>query len=375
MGRPGRKRFFRRPALRSWPSFAALVLVVTVAFFAIKGIAASPPRTVRADVSARDRLAPFAGGLLQLRNDTLVLHKPNGTQKDFADAFPATNLIANARFAACWDSSRFIVFDTNGAVVLTRDYSTGNTEMAEVISVSLGQQKIGLYNVSVAGSARIIQFNSEGRPASYGAQLEDFDNQTVLDFGFYGNPSNMWVTVLDTNNETHTTHVRLYSQQTNIGHITVYGEVVLTVAPKQNAVMVVGTSHCYVYDNKGELQSEESIHGWTPIGVGGQDAAPRLLLHPSAPEGASSPRPLQTLWIYTPGEPGIYIDLPPEATLAAVGEKQFYVVSGKQIRGYRYNGQPGRTVNLDFAPTKLTVVSPRQAVASDGNDVYFISLP
>ena|GEM_PF-3193896 len=361
---------------RPWIIMAAACVVIVSLVITIVTVSRAAPRTVALNVSPRDTTVTFNRGVLQLRNDLLVFHDAKARETDFATTTPASKLLSNSRFAASWNPEHVSFFNTQGNEVYTHTYTATDSR---IYAVRMGQQIFGVLTKTADGVTRITQHTPSGVPVDD----YDFGKKTVSDFGFYGNPVSMWVTILDSANQTPTNQLLVYGKARSLlASITLYGEVAVRVLPMLDNILVVGTSHIFLYNYAGELQPQQgtttgsrSIQGWKPVGIGGTDPqSPYVLLAPVQAQGEPE-RPLQNLWIYSHKAQSNPITLPADSHFGAAGDQSFWVYAGRTLYTYRYNGRQVRARRFEFEITGMQLIpGSKQAVLTAGDAVYLVSV-
>nr|MDD6335210.1 hypothetical protein [bacterium] len=361
-------------AIPRWVFWALGAVVIAAGIFlGLYSLLGRTTELTPLSVSPRDVQAPFSNGLLQLRNDKLVLHNPQGGDaQEFADAFPDGKLVTDVRLAAVWNAQHVYVYNINASLVLKRDYSD-----VTVLAVRLAQNGIGILTRDGDNRCRLATFNSQG---TFQDEI-DLKDQVPLDFGLYGQPLKVWVTLLETQSETHVTRLLTYEKgQSLTGNVAVAGELVTTVYPMKDTLMLVGTSHVFVYDYTGAKKSEVSIHGWQMEGLCSDDPEqPLLILSPQPAAQTQTDRPVRTLWIYSPGKEDTRISLPANTFFAAAGDKKLWVMAGTTIQAYSYTGAAGKVLELGTTPDGVIPIpgTRRQvrAVVTSGDNLYIVQLP
>lgn len=338
-----------------------LVLTIVLIFLLRDGTL----HTLPLSISPKLPHAAFDGRMLVLEASSLNSVRAGEKPKLFAQTVSG-NLVTGKRFAAVYSPKNLRVYNTLGKEVLRRDYADQT-----LLAVRLGQSYIGVLLQNADKTVLLDTFNASG---GFVGELA-LQKSTVLDFGYFGQGTQLWLSRTLVLGQTPVTMIEVYQGQSLVAKTQV-GEIVLRVLPMDDTLYLCCISHLAKFDiSSGEQSGEQSVHGWRLLGNLQVEKDQALLLCPISTQGDNASRPIGRLWIYRFLGEGTYLDLPQSATCVLTGEKGFWVFSKGRVTAYDAKGVRRGSAVLTMPVNSATLIAGKEAWVISQNTSYYVQLP
>lgn len=349
---------------------AAVVLTVCLIILLTSGrnLKDSITKTV---YTAQDTVLTQKGGMLYTDSDNLVFSDYFGKQiwnkKMFASDVKVTS---SDNLIAVYNAKMVQLFDMDGNQLFSKELA------GDIMNAKCGIDKVAVINE--------VQTEEEGKKkfmsvfSAKGEQLDniDFNQQHILDIGFYGKNSQIWVLTLDSSGVIPISRIATYNPGVSMtGIIDINGQLVDKLIIDENNIYASGTTNLAIYNLFGEKQNSLLVYGWYFHGEYISDNKPVFIY---VPRNAVIKNRLDSLRIIRIGKTtntDLTINLPPDILKASIYNNKLYCFSQNNLYKYTLEGKLEDKYDLPYPIDGVFRVYENHAFLIKGADVFALPLP
>ena len=351
-----------------------LITAIVVAVIAVVGIIllATSGRNLKDVIKkevfgAKDAILTQKDGVLYITGDKLTYSDYNNkeiwTQKIFAKKLEET---ASENIIAVYNDKVVQAFDPAGNQLFTKE-----------ITGSVLDVRCGLDKVAVISQVQTEDKGQQKYLTVYGKQGNiidtiDFASQNIIDIGFYGKNSNLWVLTLDTEGVIPISRIVTYEPgKSQTGSIDINGQLVEKLIVDDTSIYASGTNNLSIYSLFGEKKSSILIYGWNFHGEFMIEKTPVFLYVPRIKVSGA----FDSIRVVETDGTDLTINLPPDVVRATIYNNKIYCLSKTKIYKYSMEGTSEDEYDLPYSIDSVLKVYGRYAFLVKGNDVFILPLP
>jgi hypothetical protein len=360
----------RRLTLIIAAAVAGLVVVIGLIILLTSGrnLKDSITKTV---YNATDTVITQKNGVLHTDSDNLVFYDYFGKQIWNKKMFAADVKVTSS-------DTLIAVFNTNMVQLFDLD---GNQFFSKELTGDILNAKCGIDKVAVITE---VQTEEEGKQKfllifnTKGEQLDNipFNTQHIIDIGFYGKSSQLWVLTLDAAGVIPISRIATYNPGVSMtGIIDINGQLVDKLIIDENSIYASGTTNLSIYNLFGEKQDSLLVYGWYFHGEYISDGRPVFIYVPRNAVVKNRFDSLRIIKINKSGNTDLTINLPPDILKACIYNSKLYCFSQNNLYKYTLEGKLEDKYDLPYAIDGVFRVYENHAFIIKSADVFALPLP
>lgn len=321
--------------------------------------------------AAQDTVLTQKNGVLYTEDDNLVFtdyyDKEIWNKKMFAADVKVTS---SDSLIAVYNSKMIQLFDMDGNQFFSKEL-TGN-----IMNAKCGVDKLAVITevqTEEEGTKKFLAvFNTKGD------QLDniDFFAQHIIDIGFYGKNSQLWVLTLDSTGVIPISRIATYNPGVSMtGIIDINGQLVDKLIIDENSIYASGTTNLTVYNLFGEKQESLLVYGWYFHGEYILDNKPIFIYVPRNAVVKNRFDSLRIIRTTKSGNTDLTINLPPDIMKASIYNNKLYCFSQNNLYKYSLEGKLEDKYDLPYPIDGVFKIYENHAFLIKGADVFSLPLP
>lgn len=317
---------------------------------------------------AQDKVLTQKNGIIYTNDDNLIFvdysSKQIWSKKMFSTSLSVT---ASEENIAVYNKKSVQVFDLNGNPLYTKEVS------GSILNVRCGANKIAVITEVETEEEGLKKFLTVYNKSGETIDTIPFEKQNIIDIGFYGKNSKLWVLTLDTTGVIPISHISTYDteKQSMTGIININGQLIEKLIIDENTIYASGTTNLNIYSMLGEKKDAVLIYGWSFQEQFYSDNKSLFLYIPRIKTNNS----FDSLRLIQLNKSDLTVNLPPDVIKAAVYNNKIYCFSKKKIYKYSLQGKREDEFDLPYTIDKVTKIHDRYAFLVKGTDIFVLSLP
>jgi hypothetical protein len=322
----------------------------------------------KASFKADDTICTQSKGIYYTSGDNLIFTDYSSKQIWAKKMFSKDLTITSSEsLIAAYNQKAIQLFDADGKQYFSKEI-TGDIKDAKC-----GMDKVAVITeiqTEDTGLKKYLNvFNLKGETID----TIDLEDQNVIDLGFYGTKSKLWVLTLDITGVIPISRIETYSPEEKqmTGIIDINGQLIQKLIIDETNIYVSGTTNLLVYSVYGEKKDSILIYGWNFHGQFYLDDNPLFIYVPRM----QTNKQFDSLRLIKTDNSDLTIKLPPDIIKATVYSDKIYCFSKKELYKYSMEGKIEQQYVLPFAIDKVSKIYDKFAFLTKGSDDYILPLP
>lgn len=322
----------------------------------------------KASFKAKDTICTQDHGIYYTDGDNLVFadyaSKEIWTKKMFSKGLKITS---SENMIAGYNEKAIQLFDVNGNQYFTKEIT------GDIINAKCGLDKVAVISQVMTEEEGLKKYLTVYNTKGESIDTIDLKNQNVIDIGFYGKKSKLWVLTLDVAGVIPISRIATYDpeDQSMTGIIDINGQLIQKLIIDESNIYASGTTNLYIYSIYGEKKDSILIYGWNFHGQFYIDKTPLFIYVPRI----QTNKEFDSLRLIKTGSYDLTIQLPADIIRATIYNNKIYCFSKKELYKYTLEGKMEDKYALPFDIESVSRIYDKYAFMVKGANEYILPLP